>query len=358
MSDGSGRRLSITILVLFLVILVYFFAVAEPLYPELSVAPRWTIDIGASSANTADSVSGSELFSFSSGNHNGYFSLDGKGFTIPVATERVIVSDASYVLLKDDSSGSELKSPQGSLIADIASSSVFFSGGRLFSSEDEGTGLNAYDVGGQKLWSYTFPCQLSAFASGDNLVVGGTVDGWLEGIRPDGVKAFSFSPGGSRLSVILGLGVSQSGQWLAAISGIDRQRLVVLGRGGTDFKVSSHRYLDTDYREPLRVIVMDDDRHVLYRRPDGIGVWSVDGSVNEVLPVKADDFDISLDRTKNIAYLVARRGHKSEIVAFRLPATLLGRIALPDTSEYVRFVGSSAFVGGGSWLLRFDFVEE
>lgn len=358
MSDGNGRRLSLTVLVLFLVIFVYFFALAEPLCPELSVAPRWMLDLKTSTSNVADLPAGADYFSYTTGIHNGYFSVDGKGFAISESPDRLNVTDASYVLIHEDASGSVLKSPQGTIVADLATTSAFFSGGRLFSAEDEGTGVKAYNSKGESLWSYTFPCQLSAFAVGNDLVVGGTVDGWLEGVAPDGSKVFSFSPGGSRLSAVLGLGVSRSGQWIAAITGIDRQRLIVLGRGGTDFRVSSHRYLDTDYREPVKVIVMDDDRHVLYRRPDGIGVWSVDGLVDEILPVKADDFDITLDTAKNIAYLVARRAHKAEIVAFLLPATLLGRIALPDSSEYVRFSGSSAFVGGDDWLMRFDFVEE
>jgi len=199
---------------------------------------------------------------------------------------------------------------------------------------------------------------LSAFSSGEAIVVGGTVDGWLEGVSPDGGRVFSFAPGGSRLPVILGLDVSRSGDWVAAVSGIDRQRLVVLGRGGADYRVASHRYLESDYREPVRVIVMDDDRHVLYRRPDGIGVWSVDGAVDGLLPVKADDFDAAIDEATGVAYIAARRGDKAEIVAFRLPDTLLGRIALPDNCEYIRFSGSSAFVGGRTWLARFDFVEE
>jgi len=132
----------------------------------------------------------------------------------------------------------------------------------------------------------------------------------------------------------------------------------VLGRGGADYRVTSHRYLDSDYRESVRVIVMSDNRHVLYRRPDGIGVWSVNGDVDELLPVKADDFDVQIDEGMDIAYIAARRGRKAEIAVFRRPSTLLGRIPLPDSSEYIRFIGSSAYIGGRTWLARFDFVED
>jgi len=190
------------------------------------------------------------------------------------------------------------------------------------------------------------------------MVVGGTVDGWLEGVDSEGRQVFSFAPGGSRLPVVLGVGISRSGDWVAAVTGLDKQRLVVLGRGGNDYRVASHKFLESDFREPVRVVILEDDRHVLYRRDDGVGVWAVDGSIDAVLPVRADTFDVALDESKGIAYIVARRGRKSEIAAFRLPATLLGRIALPDSSEFVRFSGSSVYIGSRTWLARFDFVED
>ncbi|PKL25631.1 MAG: hypothetical protein CVV47_06145 [Spirochaetae bacterium HGW-Spirochaetae-3] len=359
MGEVKGRRIAFSVLAVIVVILLYFFVFAEPLSPELSAIPKWKIDIAVGPGTAFDSADSASL-AFAAGDRYGYYSFDGTVAFVAEIPGGAPVSDASYLYRASaaGSAGFMLKKPDDRTIAAIDAAYPFYTSGRLFSAQNDGTGVSAYDERGRKLWTYAFPCQLSAFSAGESLVVGGTVDGWLEGISPDGGRAFSFAPGGSRLPVILGLDVSRSGNWIAAVSGIDRQRLVVLGRGGTDFRVSSHRYLESDYREPVRVIVMDDERHVLYRRPDGIGVWSVDGSVDGLLPVKADDFDAAIDEATGVAYLSARRGNKSEIVAFRLPDTLLGRISLPDNCEYIRFSGSSAFVGGRTWLARFDFVEE
>ncbi len=359
MGDVKGRRIALSALAVIVIILLYFFVFAEPLSPELSAIPRWKIDIAVGPGPVVDSA-GSASLSFAAGDRYGYYSADGAVAFVAEAPGGARVSDTSYVQGAQAAGQAvfTLKRPDDRVVATIDAEHPFYASGRLFSAENDGTGVSAYDDTGRRLWSYAFPCQLSAFSAGDSLVVGGTVDGWLEGVSLDGSRTFSFAPGGSRLPVILGLDVSRSGDWVAAVSGIDRQRLVVLGRGGADFRVASHRYLESDYREPVRVIVMDDDRHVLYRRPDGIGVWSVDGAVDGLLPVKADDFDAAIDETTGVAYLAARRGDKTEIVAFRLPDTLLGRIPLPDNCEYIRFSGSSAFVGGRTWLARFDFVEE
>lgn len=363
MSEGKGRRNVIAVLVAVVLIAVYFFVFSEPLRPELSAAPLWTIDLVAAPAAPAQAAPGgreSPAVSFSTSTRFGYFYPDGSVAIVGEATGAVPVSDASYIRAEAVSGRTNysLRAPSGDLIADLDAGAPFYSSGRLFSAEADGSGVAAYDDDGNRLWSYAFPCQLSAFSAGDSLAVGGTVDGWLEGVDAAGRRAFSFAPGGSRLQVVLGLGVSGSGDWIAAVTGVDRQRLVVLGRGGADYRVASHRYLDSDYREPVRVVVLDDDRHVLYRRPDGIGVWSVDGEVDELLPVKADDFDVSLDEDRGLALLVARRGKKVEVVAFRLPATLLGRVSLPDGSDYARLIGSSVYFGSGESISRFDFMEE
>ena len=363
MSEGKGRRKIFTVLVAVVLIAVFFFVFSEPLRPELSAAPRWTIDLSASvasaEASAQDRVDASAV-SFSTASRFGYFGTDGSIGFVGEATGPVPMSDSSYVSAELVPGGTNysLRSPVGARVAELDASAPFYSSGRLFSAQADGSGVAAYDGKGNRLWSYTFPCQLSAFSAGEGLAVGGTVDGWLEGVDSGGRRAFSFAPGGSRLQVVLGLGVSRSGNWIAAVTGVDRQRLVVLGRGGADYRVASHRYLDSDYREPVRVVVLDDDRHVLYRRADGIGVWSVDGAVDELLPVKADDFDVSLDAERGLALLVARRGKKAEVVAFRLPATLLGRVPLPDGSEYVRLIGSSVYFGSGDSISRFDFMEE
>jgi len=356
MNEGKERRVTFSVLGTIVVILVYFFVFAEPLSAELSAVPQWKVALGVGAAGTASAPA--ELLAFAAGNRYGYFSPDGELALIAEAQTGAPVADTSYIEPSSAKTAAVLRNPRGEEITKFTAALPFYASGRLFSAEGDGTALIAYDEYGSKAWSYSFPCQLGAFSAGDQLVVGGTVDGWLEGVDARGQNVFSFAPGGSRLPVVLGVGVSRSGNWVAAVTGIDRQRLIVLGRGAHDYRVASHRYLESDFREPVRVIVMEDDRHVLYRRDDGIGVWSVDGSIDTVLPVRADTFDVALDDSRGIAYLVARRGRKSEIVAFRLPATLLGRIALPDSSEFVRFSGSSVYIGGRTWLARFDFMED
>ncbi|HUW70144.1 MAG TPA: hypothetical protein VMX33_07910 [bacterium] len=365
MDEGKGRHRVVAIMAMSIFIPVYFFVFAEHLSPELSAVPRWRVDLvpgqaadSSSAALPSGAQSAGQPIAFLAGNRFGYFLADGTVLLLADAANGVAISDNACVVTETTSQDGILLQSLGKSRTVIHDIRPFFGAGRLFSASIDGTGVSAYDASGHFDWAYTFPCQLSAFAASDSMIVGGTVEGWLEGVNRDGTKAFEFAPGGSRLPVILGAAISPSGSWIAAMSGIDRQRLIVLGRGDSKYHVKSHKYLESDYREPVKLIVMSDERHVLYRRPDGIGVWAVDGKVDAVLPVMADDFDASIDTGLGVAYVVARQGTKTEMAVFRQPASLMGTIALPDSSEYVRFIGSSAYIGGRSWLARFDFVED
>ncbi len=362
MTEGDGRRSAVTILIAILALVSYFFICPEPLSPELSAIPVWktvlpSAGVGLPSRDRPAPGTDTRRIAFSAGNRFAYFFTDGTVAFMAETSGSLALSDAMYITSPASGSGSIMKTPGHEEIETIKDISPFFSSGRLFSAKADGTGVTSFDDEGKPRWSYIFPCQLSAFASSEDLSVGGTVDGWLEGIDTAGKKVFSIAPGGSRLSVVLGAAVSSTGKWVAAISGIDRQRLVVLGRGGADYRVTSHRYLESDFREPVRIVIMDDETHVLYRRNDGVGVWSVDGKVDGVLPVKADDFDVSMDAAHGVSMLAARQGNTKSITIFRTPSTVLGTIQLPDSSEYIRILGSSVFIGTRTWIARLDLVE-
>lgn len=348
-----------------LLILCYIFVFSEPLSAELSIQTRWQIKLDSfllknENYSIISEQQNIKLFSFYTSGYFGYFSPEGKLYLLGKNSSIVPVSDSSFVLAQADDKGNNyvLKKNDGNTIQSFYAENPFFFKNSLYSAEAGGSGLTSFDEFGHKLWAYRFSNHLSAFGAADGIVVGGTIDGYLEGVANDGSRAFIFAPGGSRLEVIFGLGISSSGKYIAAISGIDKQRLVILKKGGIDYKVSKHIYLDSDYREPSRVIVMEDEKHVLYRRPDGIGVLTVDGKVDTVLPIQADDFTVALDKNKKIAFLIIKNYKQTQIVVLSLPSTLLGSINLPDFCDYVRIEGRRVYFAKDNLISAFEFTEE
>jgi hypothetical protein len=334
-------------------IVAYFFLFPETLPAELGLRAQWRV----SSAATGRFAAVDMGIPFSFQDRFGYISPDGRSSSIGLSAGGAQISGGCYVLSASPTS-SALFDADGKPIGSIDGYGPFFVGDRLFSATPDGLGLRAHDAFGSVQWLYMFPSHLSAFDASPTLAIGGTVDGSIEGVALDGSKVFSFAPGGSRLQVILGLAIDPSAKHIAAISGIDPQRLVVLGQGAGDYRVISHRYLDSDYREPARVAFMPGERYVLYRRPDGIGIWSVDGKVDELLPITAEDFRVYYDEARDLAYVAARTKDSLSIVAFQPPTRILGRVELPLQSEFVHVEASALYFGGMDGLYKLVFLEE
>jgi len=127
------------------------------------------------------------------------------------------------------------------------------------------------------LWQRDFSSLITAFASSDGLALFGLMDGSLVGIGKDGSELLSFSPGGSRVAGIYGCAVSPDGQMVAAISGLDKQRIVVLERRTSAYRVTYHRWLDSDFRRPVAMGFTEDGRYLAYERPDGFSIYSCEG---------------------------------------------------------------------------------
>lgn len=352
MDDKAHGGFALTFFVTSLSLVAYFFLFPFPLASELTALPRWAVSL--ESARVSGEVPSGGGIPFSASGAYGYFSADGTIYYLDKAKGGAAVTEGAYALLDEPA----LYSAATRARIAALSGTPFFAGGDIYAAAADGTQLLSYGPDGARKWSYHFPSPLSAFASAGSLAVGGTVDGLLEGVSASGEQVFSFAPGGSRLQVILGLAVSPSASRIAAVAGIDRQRLVVLGRGGTSYRVDSHRYLDSDYRFPVTLAFLDDERYVLYPRPDGIGVWAVDGSRDAVLPIKADSFAVRMDPESGVAYLVARQGQKAELVVFYPPATVLGRVPVPKGVDYLRMEGSTLYFSTDGVLARVDFRQE
>lgn len=357
MSDQLERHPILKSLVLALCVPVYFLLGAEPLAREYLARPSWRT---ALKPVVVPSVS-SEAYGFSKKDWYGFIGNTGDLILAEKTPGGAVVSDWAYVANQtgpEPGTMYELRGIDGTRLGSFQGGYPFFANDRLFTAARDGTTLSAYGRDGTSIWAHSFPSQISAFAANNELAIGGTVDGWIEAVDIQGNRVLRFAPGGSRLPVILGVGVSPSSSWIAILSGLDSQRLVVLGRGKSDYRVVSHRYLESNYREPARVAVLGDDRYVLYRQPEGVGVWEVTGRSNDTLPITADDFDVYYNPGQGLAYLVARSAELSEIVIFRPPSKLLGRIELGKDIDVVRIDEATVYLATSGAIARLDFIEE
>ncbi|MBU0956352.1 MAG: hypothetical protein KKI09_13060 [Spirochaetes bacterium] len=344
---------------------IVFMVFPEPLAAEISMEPQWcrsfntsTVDqttqqaLPQSSSQTkapadlAEAEANNTPIGFRAGSRYGYFTSEGYFPVLATVQGGVAVADKAFVSWSSaPSSPRILQQPDSTSIAELPLGSVpFFSGESLFAVSADALSLQHYNQAGIRLWSYELSSHVSAFARGRTLTALGMLDGSIDVVDQAGQQQLRFYPGGSRLEVLLGLAISEEGDYIASLSGLDPQRLVVLGRGEGGYRVVSHRYLETAFRTPSSVAILPGAPYVVYRDAGGVGVSALDGSFTGLLPADVETFDLYPAHHHGVYYLVVHAGAKSELLSFRPPARLLGRSSLPDNTEFVRIIGDTMYI--------------
>ncbi len=344
-----------------LAFIVYFFAAAFPLRKEISLRPAWARDVSRDAAPAApvgDSPAG-RLLAFSLGGRYGSVSRDGEVLFSRGAPFDVAVSDSLIVPYARDSAELTALGPDGSPRFRISAEGwPFFRSGRLFVVSPEMNSISEYSQEGQALWSYDFPFSVTEFAASPSLAVAGLLDGTLEFLDARGDSVLSFSPGGSRIEVILGTALSPDQEAVAAVCGADRQRFVLLSKKGGTFRVRRHRYLESDYREPVSVRFTRDGRYVLYRQPEGVQVFDREGGTESILPVRAQSFEVESDPPRGLEFLFARQSRSWTVACFQPPDRMIFSYILPGGAFWSRFADGSLYLGTGNTIGRIDIAEE
>ena len=350
----------------------YFFTAARPIPVETVLIPCWlnSIESGIPSylgerpgGENADSNFGGpspQRIPFSLGSRFGYISGNGflsinqiKKANVSLSPERWAEYEAEPGRIAIHDSDGEpvtvIENPRGY---------PFFLDGKTFLIGGEQTVISAINESGQVSWTYEFPGPLTCADSAAGLVLVGSLDGVVGLLDSRGRQVFSFEPGGSRYSVILGCAISRDGSRLALISGIDDQRFLILERFGTtasDYKVVYHEFLDDGFRRPVYITFVDDDRWVVSERMGGLGFYEI--STRKSGKVMLDGELCAIDHSggqEMVFAVISRSENNKKLIGIRLPGRVI--IESPFRSEEV-FLGrmdSRLIVGGGQIMAAFD----
>lgn len=337
---------------------LYFFAAAVPLRKELSLHPSWAVSVSRD-ADTAPAANPQKTLSFQLGDRYGSVTSDGTLAWSRGSAFDVAVSDARVIPYARQSSRLEAFGPTGTPLFRIqAEGWPFFRSGRLFLVSPEMDRVSEYSPEGMLLWSYDFPFKLTDFDASGSLAVAGMLDGGIECVDSRGRTVLSFAPGGSRIEVVLGVALDPREEAIAAVCGADRQRFILLVKKGGAFKVQYHKYLESDYREPVTVRFTRDGRYVLYRQSEGIAVYDRETGRESTIPVRAQGFELAADAPRGLEYLFVRTARTNSVVCFEPPARVIFSYTLPGGAFWSRFMDGSLFLGTGDELGRIDISEE
>jgi hypothetical protein len=349
--------------------LAYFLVCAFPLQKELVLVPAWTKSLDQAPASpsppknpAATSAAEGAQIPFRLGERFGYFTPDGSILFAEAASYGVAISPDAFATYERLSEGFSIESPEGEVLAHVSSVGYpFFDAGRHFVIGPDQTSVSELTKGGTTAWTYQFTSVVTAFDASSSIAAFGLMDGSIVGLDGSGAVLLNFAPGGSRVAGVYGVAVSPDGVIVAAVTGLDKQRLIVMEKRSAAYRVAYHRYLASDYRRPVAMAFTADGRLLAFESPAGVGVYDRSSRSETVISVPAASRLGLTTREGKLMVLLSGSGEEKRLVCAALPdrrlfdLPLRAKLAFVDAQSDAQ--GGSIFLGLDQDLVRMDLRE-
>lgn len=340
--------------------IIYIILAVKPLSYEYQFTPLWKISTANPVVTKAPAAAkdARAIMYFHLGQTLGYFDEDGHILLYETFPSKVSISDFYYATYNSAASSTEFFRSNGEKAGVIEAAGfpyfvddlvyVFLPGGNSFS-KCSGTG--------RVLWTFegTFP--ITAFAAKNQFTAVGLANGNIKVLdNATGTTLVEFAPGGSDYPVILGLDISDDGQYIASISGHNHQRFVLSHREENQQKIIYHKFFD--YDSPLRTIVRfsNDGKRVFYNYHDGIGIYNLEDKSEKTIPLK--DKIISVEESDDFMILLGKDKTNYTVSVIDNTNTLEGSFSFKAESAFIHARGSDIYLGKDSSISRMTVSRE
>ena len=309
---------------------------------------------------------------FTLGNRFGYLRDDGK-FTInQIRSGFVSMSESAWAEYDAIPSSILVMNPLNENVLSIENPKGYplFLDKRIFIVGNEQNYITALDPEGNELWTYDYPAPITCVAASQGYLLAGTLDGTVVLLDSSGIPVFTpFEPGGSRLSVILGCAISSDASRLAIISGIDKQRFLLLehagleprsgrtagGVAGDTYRVVYHEFLTDGFRRPVRVGFADSDTKIIYEREGGLGIYSINSRVGTSVNLEGEIVALDNSGGDGFLFVITTQGTRGKsFIAIRYPGLIVNEAHYRSENVFFARRGKQLYLGGDSLLASFE----
>ena len=266
------KRLRNLALLLFIVV-AYVLVFPRPSGTEPLLARQWMLSLGGAQTEAS---AGSRVRPFRVGERFGYFHTDGRllyagRVRYGLAQSREYFSNYSAI-----SENVVLQRSDGSLYRSIpAEGYPLLDGSRLYVFGPSGSAVSEWEPedGGTLAWSRDFLSVLTDLDGGPSRTAVGLLNGGIELLGADGESEFSYDTEGSRLAVTLAVALGPGEEALAAVAGLDPQKLVLFEKHTEGFFPTFQLELESEYRRPVLLEFLQDGRLLVAEQEDGVLVY-------------------------------------------------------------------------------------
>lgn len=336
------------------VCLIYCIIAAKPLGHEYQFVPKWKIDIADRISSDAQS---NEKIYFKLGQSIGYFSADGKIISSLSFPFKASISDYYYAPYNAEAKNTQFFTPDGIPAGKIEMPGFpMFDENRIFVFLPGGNSFATLNDDGSTKWIYRGTIPITAFDSSESGCVAGFADGSVSTFTSSGKRDYVFSPGGSDFPIILGAAISPNGEYIATVSGRNRQRFVLAQKDGAQAKIIMHFFVEKD--DPYQKLVQFDKsgEYVFYSSTGRLGIVSIDGKRHGTIQVPGQV--LSIKEMENGAFILSKEGGTYTVTFVEKFATFAGAFSFDASTAFIQTKDNMLFVGKDTTISRIEILKD
>lgn len=351
----AKRHIGLALFLIILISIIYIILAAKPLNKEYSFTPVWKI----STANPViNSTTSKKQSYFHLGQTLGYFDSDGNISLFKTFPSKVSISDSYFATYNSEAKNTEFFKADGSKAGVIeASGFPYFSDDQIYVFLPGGCSFSKCSETGKILWTFegTFP--ITAFASKQKYTAVGLSNGTIKVLNNEnGSTEIDFAPGGSDYPVILGIDISDDGNYIASISGHNHQRFVLSHREENQQKIIYHRFFEHD--SPYRTLVhfSKNGKRVFYNFYKGLGIYNLDTKQERTLELK--DKLLCIEETDDLTILLGKDKTNYTVSIIDNTDTLEGAFSFTADSAFLHAADNNIYLGKDNSISKLSISRE
>ncbi len=348
-------HIGLALFLILIISIIYIILAVKPLNKEYSFTPVWKISTANPVINNSTTKPNSY---FHLGQTLGYFDEDGNISLYKSFPSKVSISNSYFATYDSEAKNTEFFNSDGSKAGVIeASGFPYFAGNLVYVFLPGGCSFSKCSETGKILWTFegTFP--ITAFAAKENYTAVGLSNGTIKVLNNEnGSTEIDFAPGGSDYPVILGLDISEDGQYIASISGHNHQRFVLSHREENQQKIIYHRFFEHD--SPYRTIVHfgKDGKRVFFNFYKGLGIYDIESKAEQTLELK--DKLISIEETDDLTLLLGKEKNTYTVSVIDNTNTLEGAFSFTADSAFLHATDNNIYLGKDNSISKIQVTRE
>ncbi len=223
---------------------------------------------------------------FNNGEMFGYFTENGEVIYSEPVVYGVEASQNHFINYSSVSENLLIKNNTGEILSTIPVAGYpYIHNGRLFLFDIDRCGVSEWDFSGKKIWGKRYASVITCFDCNDRESIVGLINGEILLYNQDGENLYRDQPTGSRIQIIYGLALSESGTYFGVVLGIDPQTVTVFQLKEEGYvPVFSKPCRDT-FRREIFLGFAKGEKYLFYEQNEALRRLDIKQKVEKQFPV-------------------------------------------------------------------------